>query len=96
MAKNDKFCGENQHIFISFAFDIFGFLTLEVVNLLKKIQTTMHSNIVSPRSMNVVFQRLDFAIRKGLAAQLVACVFYCSCIIILYVKKKEIKEFEIK
>jgi hypothetical protein len=32
----------------------------------------MHSNIVSPRFMDVVFQRLGFVIQKGLAAQLVA------------------------
>jgi hypothetical protein len=32
----------------------------------------MHSNIVSPKSMNVVFQKLGFSIQKGLAAQLVA------------------------
>jgi hypothetical protein len=31
----------------------------------------MHSNIVAPKSMNVAFQRLGFAIQKGLAAQLV-------------------------
>jgi hypothetical protein len=34
----------------------------------------MHNNVMSPMSMNVVFQRLGFAIQKGLAAQLVACV----------------------
>jgi hypothetical protein len=32
----------------------------------------MHSNVVSPKSMNVVFQRLSFAIQKCLAVQLVA------------------------
>jgi hypothetical protein len=32
----------------------------------------MHNNIVSPRSMDVVFKRIDFAIQKGLAAQFVA------------------------
>jgi hypothetical protein len=31
----------------------------------------MHSNIMSPWSMNVVFQKLGFAIQKGLAPQLV-------------------------
>jgi hypothetical protein len=31
----------------------------------------MHSNIVAPKSMNIVFQKLGFAIQKGLAAQLV-------------------------
>jgi len=32
----------------------------------------MHNNVMSSRSMNVVFTRIDFAIQKGLATQLVA------------------------
>jgi len=32
----------------------------------------MHSNVMFPRSMNVVFTSICFAIQKGLAAQLVA------------------------
>jgi len=31
----------------------------------------MHSNVISPRSMNIVFMRIDFAIQKGLTAQFV-------------------------
>jgi hypothetical protein len=54
----------NQRVFILFAFDIFAFLTLEAVNLLKKVLKVIHSNIVLPRSTNVVFQRLEFAIQK--------------------------------
>ncbi|PNX94523.1 ATPase family aaa domain-containing protein [Trifolium pratense] len=50
----------------------FGFLAPEAVDLLGRVQKVMHSNIVSPRSMNVVFRRIGFAIQKGLAAQLVA------------------------
>jgi hypothetical protein len=34
----------------------------------------MHSNVVSPRSLDVVFKMIGFAIQKGLAAQLVACL----------------------
>jgi hypothetical protein len=33
--------------------------------------SVMHSNVMSPMSMNVVFQRLSFAIQKSLAAQFV-------------------------
>lgn len=32
----------------------------------------MYSNAMSPKSMNVVFMRIDFAIKKDLTAQLVA------------------------
>jgi hypothetical protein len=32
----------------------------------------MHNNVVSPKFMNVVFQKLGFVIQKGLATQLVA------------------------
>jgi hypothetical protein len=35
------------------------------------VGVVMHSNIVSPRSLNVVFRRIDFAIQNGLTAQLV-------------------------
>jgi uncharacterized membrane protein YadS len=56
--------------FIPFAFETFDFLAPEAVNLLKRIQKVLHSNIMSPKSMNVVFQRLSFVVQKGLAAQL--------------------------
>jgi hypothetical protein len=71
MTKYDKTCFDNQHVFIPFAFDTFSFLAPKTVNLLKIIQKVMHSNVVSPKSMNVVFQRLNFAIQKGLPVQLV-------------------------
>jgi hypothetical protein len=67
MTKHEKACFDNQHVFISFAFDIFGFLTPETVNLLQRIQKIMHNNVVSLKSMNVVFERLNFAIQKNLA-----------------------------
>ena len=72
VAKHEKACSDNQHAFIPFAFDTFGFLAPEVVDLLHRVQKVMHSNVMSPRSMNVVFVRIDFATQKGLAAQLVA------------------------
>jgi hypothetical protein len=31
----------------------------------------MRSNVISPKYMNIVFERLCFAIQEGLAAQLV-------------------------
>jgi len=72
VAKHEKTCSDNQHAFIPFAFDTFGFLAPETVDLLHRVQKVLHSNVMSPRSMNVVFTRIDFAIRKGLVAQLVA------------------------
>jgi uncharacterized circularly permuted ATP-grasp superfamily protein len=71
-----------QHAFIPLVFDIFGFLASEAVELLKRVQRVMHSNVMTPRSMDVVFRRLGFAIQKGLAAQLVVCTFDL-CVIIL-------------
>jgi hypothetical protein len=71
MVKHEKACSDNQHIFIPFAFDTFGFLAPDAVNLLKRVQKVMHSNVASPKSTNIVFQRLGFAIQKGLAEQLV-------------------------
>jgi hypothetical protein len=68
----------NFFIFIHFAFDTFGFLAPEAVNFLKRVQKVMHNNIVAPRSMKVVFQRLGFDIQKGLAAQLVVRLHFIN------------------
>ena len=72
VAKHEKTCSDNQHAFIPFDFDNFGFLASEAVDLLHTVQKVMHNNVMSLRSMNVVFSRIGFAIQKGLAAQLVA------------------------
>jgi hypothetical protein len=72
VAKHEKACSDNQHAFIPFAFDTFGFLVSEVADILHRIQRVMHSNVMSPRSIDVLFTRIGFAIQKGLAAQLVA------------------------
>ncbi|MFS7976906.1 putative exostosin [Helianthus anomalus] len=72
--KHEKACLDNQHVFIQFAFDTFGFLAPKAVDLLSRVQRVMYSNVMTPRSMDVVFKRLSFAIQKGVTAQLVACL----------------------
>ncbi|GJV88535.1 putative reverse transcriptase domain-containing protein [Tanacetum coccineum] len=72
VTKHEKACIENQHVFIPFAFDTFGFLAPEAVELLSRVQRVMHNNVMTPRSTDVVFKRIGFAIQKELAAQLVA------------------------
>jgi hypothetical protein len=57
VAKHEKTCYNSQHAFIPFAFDIFGFLTPEVVSLLQRVQKMINSNVMSFRTMNVVFQK---------------------------------------
>nr|GEU33180.1 zinc finger, CCHC-type [Tanacetum cinerariifolium] len=42
------------------------------VELLSRVQRVMHNNVLTPRSTDVVFKGISFAIQKGLAAQLVA------------------------
>jgi hypothetical protein len=71
VAKHEKACSDNQHVFIPFAFDTFDFLAPEAVDLLKRVQRVMHINIVSPRSLNAFFRRICFVIQKDLAAQLI-------------------------
>jgi hypothetical protein len=83
VAKHEKACYDNQHAFIPFAFDTFELLTPDVVNLLQKIQKIMHNNIVSPRSMNVIFKMIGFAIQKGLAAYC-PFIFHSYVITIIY------------
>ncbi|GKD69231.1 hypothetical protein Tco_1323321, partial [Tanacetum coccineum] len=68
VTKHEKACIENQHVFILFAFDTFGFLAPEAVELLSRVQRVMHINFVTPRSTNVVFKHIVFGIQKGLAA----------------------------
>nr|GEW11411.1 putative reverse transcriptase domain-containing protein [Tanacetum cinerariifolium] len=74
VTKHEKACIENQHVFIPFAFDTFSFLAPEAVELLSRVQRVTHSNVMTPRSTDVVFKRIGFAIQKGLAAQLVVCL----------------------
>jgi hypothetical protein len=38
VAKHERACSNNQHAFIPFAFDTFGFLGPNVVNILKRVQ----------------------------------------------------------
>jgi len=63
---NPKSSSKNQHAFIQFAFDTFDFLSLETVDLLHIAQRVMHNNLISPKSINVVFMMIDFAIQKDL------------------------------
>ncbi|KAL8250233.1 hypothetical protein R6Q59_033926 [Mikania micrantha] len=72
IAKHEKACAENQHAFISFAFDTFGSLAPDAATFLKRVQQVVHSNSSTPKNANFVFSRIGFAIQKGVAAQLVA------------------------
>ncbi|GJY31473.1 hypothetical protein Tco_0414968 [Tanacetum coccineum] len=54
VTKHEKVCIENQHVFIPFAFDTFGFLAPEAVELLSRVQRVMHGNVMTPRFMDVV------------------------------------------
>ncbi|GJZ38258.1 hypothetical protein Tco_0584449 [Tanacetum coccineum] len=48
VTKHEKACIENQHVFIPFAFDTFGFLAPEAVELLSRVQRVMHNNVMTP------------------------------------------------
>ena len=56
VAKHEKACSDNQHVFVPFVFDTFSFLALEVVDLLHGVQRVMHSNVMSPRSECCVYE----------------------------------------
>jgi hypothetical protein len=72
VVKHEKAYPDNQHVFIPFAFDTFGFLAPEAVSFLQRVQKVMNNNVLSSRAMNVTFMRIGFAIQKELAVQLVA------------------------
>ncbi|MFS7899287.1 putative exostosin [Helianthus anomalus] len=72
VAKHEKACIENQHVFVPFAFDTFGALAPDAVRFLKRVQQVVSSNTAHVKGQNFVFSRVGFAIQKGVAAQLVA------------------------
>ncbi|GJU98853.1 hypothetical protein Tco_1328124 [Tanacetum coccineum] len=72
VAKHEKACLENQHVFIPFAFDTFGILAPEAEEFLNRVQRVVQSNFSTPKTQNFIFSRIGFAIQKGVAAQLVA------------------------
>ncbi|KAJ0901999.1 hypothetical protein HanPSC8_Chr08g0331881 [Helianthus annuus] len=72
VAKHDKACRENQHVFVPFTFDTFGGLAPDAVRLLNRVQKVVNSNSSSLKVSNFVFSRIGFSIQKGVAAQLVA------------------------
>jgi len=54
-----------KHVFfLSFTFNVFGFLALETIDLLHKIQIVMHNNVMSSRFINVMLTKIDFVIQK--------------------------------
>nr|GEY10224.1 ribonuclease H-like domain, reverse transcriptase, RNA-dependent DNA polymerase [Tanacetum cinerariifolium] len=65
VTKHEKACIENQHVFIPFAFETFGFLAPEAMELLSRVQRVLHSNVMTPRSTNVVFNVLALQFKKG-------------------------------
>nr|GFB26060.1 putative reverse transcriptase domain-containing protein [Tanacetum cinerariifolium] len=72
VAKHKKACLENQHVFILFAFDTFGFLASEAEKFLTRVQRVVQSNFLITKTQNFIFSRIGFAIQKGVATQLVA------------------------
>jgi hypothetical protein len=42
----------------------FDFLAPEVVDILKRVQGLMHSNVVSSKSLDVVFKMIDFILQS--------------------------------
>ncbi|KAJ0535373.1 putative exostosin [Helianthus annuus] len=71
VAKHEKACLENQHVFVPFAFDTFGGLASDAVRLLNRIQKVVNSNSSSLKVSNFVLSRIGFSIQKGVATQLV-------------------------
>ncbi|GKD18318.1 hypothetical protein Tco_1207476 [Tanacetum coccineum] len=59
VTKHEKTCIENQHVFIPFAFDTFGFLAPEAVELLSRVQRVMNSNVMTSRSTKASFEILN-------------------------------------
>jgi hypothetical protein len=76
VTKHERVCSNYQHAFIPFSFDTFDFIAPDAVNILKRVHRVMHSNVVFPMPLDIVFKRIGFAVQKRLAAQLVARLPY--------------------
>ncbi|GJR72939.1 putative reverse transcriptase domain-containing protein [Tanacetum coccineum] len=72
VVKHEKACLENQHVFIAFAFDTFGFLAPEAEEFLTRVQRVVQSNFSTLKTQNFIFSRIGFAIQKEVVAHLVA------------------------
>ncbi|GKF93213.1 putative exostosin-like protein, partial [Tanacetum coccineum] len=70
MNVNVEAATSNQHVFIPFAFDTFGFLAPKAEEFLNRVQRVVQSNFSTPKTQNFIFSRIGFAIQKGVAAQL--------------------------
>jgi hypothetical protein len=57
-------------------FDTFGFLASDAVNILKKLQRVMHNNAISSKSLDVVFKRICFTIKKKISNELIVHLFF--------------------
>nr|GEY15672.1 auxilin-like protein [Tanacetum cinerariifolium] len=60
VTKHEKVCIKNQHVFIIFAFDTFGFLAHEAVELLNRVQRVMNINVMTSISTKVFFHEISF------------------------------------
>ncbi|MFS7917653.1 putative exostosin [Helianthus anomalus] len=63
VAKHEKACIENEHVFLPFAFDTFGALSPDAVRFLKRVQPVVSSNTAHVKGQNFVFSRVAF--RRG-------------------------------
>ncbi|MFS7949826.1 putative exostosin [Helianthus anomalus] len=64
VAKHEKACIENQHVFVPFALDTFGALAPDAVPFLKRVQQVVSSNTAHVKVQNFVFSRVGFAIQN--------------------------------
>ncbi|GJT42120.1 hypothetical protein Tco_0941985 [Tanacetum coccineum] len=65
VTKHEKACIENQHVFIPFAFDTFGFLAPNAVKLLNRVQLVMNNNVMTPKFIMWFSIRLALQSKKG-------------------------------
>nr|GEZ83153.1 auxilin-like protein [Tanacetum cinerariifolium] len=67
VTKHEKTCIENQHVFILFAFDTFGFLAPETVKLVNRVQRVMKSHVITPRFTNTTQHKAGHARKQSRA-----------------------------
>ncbi|XP_076954527.1 BTB/POZ domain-containing protein POB1-like [Bidens hawaiensis] len=71
IAKHEKACTENQHAFVPFAFDTFGYLVPDEATFLKRVQLVVHSNSTTSKNDNIPFEAKEAMVASGSYWQLV-------------------------
>jgi len=63
VSEHNKACSDHQDTFMLFTFEKFDVLAPKVVDFLLRVQSVIHSKVMSSMSINIVFKMINFFIQ---------------------------------